>query len=195
MNTSTCTIPDCKRPVVARGLCRKHYTRQWRGNDVNAKTVYDLSPKERFWAKVNKANPDDCWEWQASKNPDGYGNFVHNGYNTGAHRVAYYLTNGKIPEGKEVCHACDNPSCVNPIHLWLGTHTDNIHDMHNKGRARPNAPKGTQSPNAKLTEAQVRQLRKDKESGATYDELALRYGVHRGYAQLIVARKRWAHID
>ncbi len=97
------------------------------------------SLSERFWAFVPDQPGMDCWEWQGSKNELGYGRMGAGGRHTGtikAHRVAYSLCCGEIPEGLAVCHACDNPGCVNPSHLWLGTKGDNTKDMLAKGRAR-----------------------------------------------------------
>ena len=87
---------------------------------------------ERFWAKVDKSG--DCWLWTASKTKEGYGYFRFDGAMRKAHRMSWLLTNGEIPEGMLVCHTCDNPSCVNPKHLWLGTNRDNMDDMNAKGR-------------------------------------------------------------
>lgn len=101
---------------------------------------------ERFWAKVHVT--DGCWEWQASTRQSGYGQFYVPGPNgeklmEQAHRVSYMLTFGDIPDGLHVCHACDNPLCVNPDHLWLGTRNDNMQDMARKGRARKRDPNKT----------------------------------------------------
>lgn len=91
--------------------------------------------KDRFWLKVDRRGPDECWRWLAAKDPRGYGRV---GTDPGAialsHRVAYALTHGELPNDKFVCHRCDNPPCCNPGHLFLGTCLDNNRDMYAKGR-------------------------------------------------------------
>jgi hypothetical protein len=93
-----------------------------------------MSDLERFMSKVDKRGDDECWEWQAGKNPRGYGQFSFKGRQKMAHRVIWILTNGPIPAGFFICHKCDNPSCVNPAHLFPGTPLDNTRDCISKGR-------------------------------------------------------------
>ena len=87
---------------------------------------------ERFWSKVEKT--DGCWIWMASRDPKGYGTFGFEGRVHKAHRVAYILAFGEVPNGAHVLHSCDNPHCVNPSHLRPGTHTDNMQDKVLRGR-------------------------------------------------------------
>ena len=94
----------------------------------------------RFWSKVNKNTESGCWEWTAGRDGHGYGKFYLHGKDIGAHRASWEIHNGKIPEaegyhGMCVLHKCDNPLCINPSHLWLGTNLDNMRDRDKKGRA------------------------------------------------------------
>jgi predicted DNA-binding protein YlxM (UPF0122 family) len=92
---------------------------------------------ERFWEKVDIKNDSECWEWKNGKYLNGYGGFNSNNKHEYAHRIAWELTYGAIPENMCVCHHCDNPSCCNPKHLFIGTMADNMHDRDRKGRGRP----------------------------------------------------------
>ena len=128
---STCSIDGCERLIHGRQLCGTHYQRLLR--------LGPLPPPpppaplgERFWIKVQKT--PECWMWTASTDSDGYGQFDHNH----AHRVAWELTYDPIPPGLHVLHRCDNPPCVRPDDLFLGTPADNTRDMVEKGRWRGN---------------------------------------------------------
>lgn len=121
---------------------------------------------KRFWDKVSKGAPDECWEWTASRTLVGYGVISRNGRNQGAHRVSWELANGKIPDGMQVCHRCDNRGCVNPSHLFLGTAKENIRDMWDKGRAH--------RPPQMFDRGEALEMRL---SGRTTREIAAHFGV------------------
>lgn len=151
----------------------------------------------RFWSKVDRRESDACWLWQASDNGK-YGQIVIrlNGrmYHLHAHRVAWELTHGPIPDGLFVCHTCDIPRCVNPAHLFLGTQADNMADMVAKGRARALPPPptiGEKHPQAKLTWRDVREMRQLRAQGWTLQALADRFGVTLSNVGLIVTGKTW----
>jgi hypothetical protein len=110
-----------------------------------------------------------------------------------AHRVAWIATNGPIPPGAIVCHACDNPPCCNPGHLWLGRDADNNADKEAKGRG--NHPRGSSHGRAKLTEAQIREIRARYAHGAvTQTMLAKEYGVIQITISRIIRREIWPHV-
>ena len=118
--------------------------------------------KERFWKYVNKDGPihpvyGQCWVWVGCKAGDGYGGFELDSHLVGSHRVSWMITNGEIPKNLHVLHKCDNKLCVNPSHLFLGTHQDNMRDMVSKKRQA--FTRGEKSGNAKLTEYDVRLIR------------------------------------
>lgn len=148
-----------------------------------------MTLKERFWQKVQKAGVDECWEWKAGKSNQRYGLFYLEGKMQYAHRVAWMLLKGCIPKGLFVCHTCDNPSCVNLNHLWLGTHNDNMTDMVTKGRWIRD-----RHPNAKLTIEDILQIRERLSCGESQKSIAADYKICRISVSRIKRNKTWKHV-
>lgn len=148
---------------------------------------------ERFWAKVNKT--DICWLWTASLSTHGYGQIGVGRRIQRAHRVAWFLTFGTWPTDK-VCHRCDNPLCVKPDHLFLGTQADNLKDMRDKGRGRlpPPSPRGEANNKTSFTTADVRIIRERYAQGDSLRTLGRAYGVWHTTISDVVHRRTWAHI-
>ena len=148
---------------------------------------------KRFWDKVSIKKP--CWEWLAGKDKDGYGRFWLNGRFVRAHRFSYELAFGPIPTNQLVCHTCDNTSCVNPGHLFVGTQQDNIRDKYKKGRAANNLPvipqRGDMHKSTKISDKDVVELRKMYESGEyKQSELADFFNISRPQVNNIVRYKQ-----
>lgn len=142
---------------------------------------------EKFWSKTEKSN--GCVEWLGAKNGYGYGYVKVDGRKIGAHRYSWIITNGPIEEGLFVCHSCDNPKCVNPDHLWLGTHAENMADRESKGRNARMA--GENHGQAKLTQDDVLRLRGARESGLGWGSLGKMFNVSRGHARRICLGINW----
>jgi hypothetical protein len=159
---------------------------------------------ERFWSKVDVRGPEECWLWLASvtkptrRSPGGYGRFSTGKRTpasyTGAHRIAYMLHHGEVPDDLAVCHTCDNPPCCNPAHLWLGTKVENNSDRDRKGRTRNKPLPGSLNGRAKLTEADVLEARRLRKEGASFPELSRRYGVANTTICLAVEGKTWKRL-
>ena len=142
-----------------------------------------------FWNQVEKTAT--CWLWKGSPGGTGYGWFSINKINWTPHRFSYTHHKGPIPKGQFVCHTCDNPLCVNPDHLWLGTLQDNHRDMMNKGRHGHGQHPGSLNPSAKLTEQQVLEIRA---LPGPHWKIAQQYGVSKCTIDEIRARTTWRHI-
>jgi len=151
--------------------------------------------QQKFWQKVDKQE-NDCWEWQASLRA-GYGAFKVNGKVESAHRVAYVIENGEQPENL-VLHECDNRKCVNPNHLYSGTYSDNLQDRIERTDWQPidNVPKGEEQHDSKLTESDVKEIKKRYEhKNQTQKEIAQDFPVCRQHISDVVNGKRWAHLE
>jgi hypothetical protein len=148
-------------------------------------------PGERIERLSIPVTESGCWLWIGYLNHYGYGRFCLNGKAIGAHRASWIAFNGPIPIGMHVLHRCDVRSCVNPDHLFLGTQSDNVRDMHAKGRHPGGGAKGEASHTAKLTEADVRYIRNTEK----YTKgLSKRFGVSNSRISAIRKRVNWRHI-
>lgn len=145
---------------------------------------------KRFWKKVQKGEPDECWNWKGAFK-QGYGMIVvvlsDRRVELRAHRISYFLEHGKCDLNLHVCHRCDNPACVNPDHLFMGTSPENSYDRNAKERDARGEGHGMH----KLTEAQVREIRFLKAQGFSGSEVAQIFGVHRTTPNLIANGRIW----
>jgi len=147
-----------------------------------------------FWNKVQKT--DTCWEWIGSKNNGGYGKFWFKRKCINSHRFAWLLTYGDIPKGNYVLHHCDNPSCVRPDHLFLGSQRDNMQDMLLKGRGvwGRTSLLGETNPRAKLISDDVLTIRRLFSDGMSQTDIAKQYGMSVMAIHNIVRYKTWKHV-
>lgn len=181
------------------------------------------SDHARLYERIDRSGGvDACWPWTGRCQPPPglpYGQFWLRGRTQLAHRVAYEFVHGDIPYGMLVCHSCDNPRCCNDGHLFLGTHQDNSDDMKTKGRDRPPpnmiklhpeyaargdrhsskthpelVAKGEDHPHAKLTEDQVREIRRLHASGVPQNRIADQFPCTKKNINIIVLRKTWRHL-
>lgn len=143
---------------------------------------------QRFEEKFIPVTESGCWIWTAAVTQRGYGRFGFKYKAVRAHRFSYEIYVGEIPEGMNVCHSCDIPECVNPNHLFLGTHTDNMVDMMHKGRQNFSFKNGEQHVNSKLTWDEVRAIRASKN---TQMEIAKEYNVSLSAINAIKTNKTW----
>lgn len=157
--------------------------------------------EERFWPKVLKCSPSECWFWMGQRDWAGYGRIRVGSVVDDtramkvAHRVAYELSVGPIPGGLDVLHHCDNPPCCNPVHLFIGTHADNDRDRDVKGRGvAPPYHFGEQHPSAKLNNSIVGQIHLRIVNGETQSAIARSYGVCHTTIGRIIRGKSWKHL-
>lgn len=148
----------------------------------------------RFWAQVDVRAPDECWEWQGGKIDSGYGRLRYGSYpgKILAHRLAWKIHFGILPDDLCVCHRCDNPPCCNPMHLFLGTRCDNNRDRSAKGRTAEH--RGSANPKARLSDDQVREIMGRWLDGETQVALGREFGVSQTTISRISVGKGWAHL-
>lgn len=171
---SECSVDGCGRKIYGRGFCKAHH--QWRWKRGLLPESKQPTVAEILQLRSMPITETGCLIWVGPVNNKGYGR-VSRHY---AHRIAYEMHVGTIPDGMEVCHRCDTPACINHHHLFLGTHLENMQDSVRKGRARQTVKRGTEHGMAKLSEDDVRRLRAGAE---TIHEAAERLGIHWATAQ------------
>lgn len=166
--------------TASSGVGYRFCSRQCKGKGLS------IPLAERFWPRVAVAGPDECWLWLGSRNPEGYGLVNVNRKSERAHRVAFLLTYGHLPNPCGL-HTCDNPPCCNPRHIFEGTRGENVQDMLAKGRGR-------HLHHARLTDEQVREIRERVDSGEMQVSLAEEFGLGKPAMSAIINRKTYRHI-
>lgn len=201
MANRVCEVQGCDRKHNARGYCFGHYER-WKkfghpdaDRPLNTHVSPEASMQERINRRIDEGLTDnECWEWRGAlggrkANGIGYGKFTVRGVQYDAHRVSWELANRQeIPSDSHVLHRCDNPLCVNPKHLRLGSNDDNIADMVGKWRHTY----GVRNPGARLDDDAVREIRASR---LPKEALAEKFGVTVGTINGILAWRSWKHVD
>lgn len=196
MSNRTCIMESCGRKVQARGLCNTHYGQMrnaGRLDEFKRQPRQSLPLEVRFRRIGWTVTESGCWEWNGFRSK-GYG-LINSGIRTArghhiplvASRASWIIFRGEIPEDMVICHKCDNPPCVNPDHLFLGTKHDNNRDMAEKKRTL----NGERRPQSKLTDVEIDQIRQEYSTGQfSQRELGEKYGVSQSAVSLIVSRLR-----
>lgn len=193
---AVCSVEGCDGKHKSKGYCAKHDARLRTHGSLNV-TVIIGDDEARFWSYVQKT--DTCWLWVGAVDRLGYGSITVGSKFKLVHRMSYELNVGPIPDRLLVCHSCDVRNCVNPEHLWLGTHSENTRDMISKGRGNfvgpKNPRKGSEVVFSKLDELTVLEIRKLYATGKFgIRELGRAFEVSHSAIGNIVHRLTWKHI-
>lgn len=151
----------------------------------------NASLEQVFRSRFIPGDSDACWHWNGYVNPSGYGKITYKGRTYRAHRLAWQFYHGRaIPDGMIVCHKCDNPACVNPRHLFLGTQGDNMQDKVQKGRQH----RGETHPRTTLTAQKVRRIRALRRQGMTYRRIGELVGASASNVEHVIRGDSWRHV-
>lgn len=202
LKRNICKVSDCESFCHGLGYCSKHYQKFKKYGDPvpniprtphnKGRSKYS-SVGQRFLDGFAALSDRECWVWTGGYFLDyGYGGMTHDGKNYKAHRFSYEHHVGPIPAGMYVCHKCDNPPCVNPSHLFLGTPNQNVQDRHSKGRDA--SMKGSKNPLAKLSEFKIQEIRKMLSDGASYKKIAALYQVSSALIGQVKRGIIWKHV-
>lgn len=181
-----CSVAGCTERFSAKSFCKKHY-RNFRVYGDPVKCLRNMgvgsTTEDRFWSRVDKVpNAHGCWEWLGPVSSNGYGIVYVDGRSVGAHRAAWYFTHSEWPYPM-LRHACDNRSCVNPSHLTVGTHKENMRDLTSRDRQA-----------SKLTVPDVRRIKQQIANGARNVDLAREYDVAPNTIRSIRLGRNWKHV-
>lgn len=192
-----CSFVGCNKEVHSCGLCGAHYSQKRLGKELRPLQLqhHGLTEIERF-KKWYAEQPNGCWLWLGTRakirNQDWHGRWrSSSGTIEVSSRAAWRLMRGEVPKGICVLHRCDNPLCVNPDHLFLGSMADNVADMWDKGRARQGISRGEAHGCSKLTDALVREIKASKESGP---KIAKRLNISTSTLYDVRNGKIWRHV-
>lgn len=189
----SCKIDGCGNDCFSMSLrlCSKHYSRQLRTGNTDIEGTAPGSTARFIDTIALPFESDECLLWPFSQDHDGYGRAYYNGRPVKASRIVCELSHGTVPfDGAEAAHSCGKSECVNPRHLYWATPRENASDRERHGTH----PHGADSPNAKLTEDQVREIRRLRGS-KSQSEVAKRFGVSKTGVWNIWARKSWSHVE
>lgn len=185
-----CSVDGCELPLRYTGYCNAHYLRLRRRGTLDlTRKLLTENDQSLFWSHVDKPDADACWNWQLAKDKDGYGVSKFNGKKIAAHRLSFYFATGKLSE-LWILHKCDNPSCVNPKHLYEGTNRENVRDRTERNPYQL----GENNNRAKLTADKVRQARLLHQEGCRFSDLARQFGVVKGVIRAAILRETWRHV-
>ena len=182
-------IGECDRPIIAKGLCSKHYRRMKAHGDPSVVKLpyHEVTVEDRLKGRLT-ADVNGCQVYTGTKNSSGYGSIKINGKMVGSHRVAWELANGPIADGMCVLHHCDNPPCCNPDHLFLGTRKDNANDRDAKGRLV--TPKGEKNGIATVPDLVVADVIRMKGAGSLHRDIQC-WLAEQGYSVALPTISTW----